>query len=134
MRLESQLQRELAELLQREISDPRAAGVTVTRAKVSPDLRNATVYINELGSDGELDAAISALGHAQSRLRRLLGQRLRLRRIPALRFVPDRAMREGDRVAGLIRAAVQADQHAHEDATPSAPPGPCSEPPAVGGT
>lgn len=123
LRLESQLQRELSDILLREIGDPRAAGVTITHTKVSPDLRNATVFVSELGNDAQLQQAVVALKHAEPRLRRLLGQRLRLRRIPALRFMVDRALREGDHVAKLIREAVEADERARvPDDVPSGPP------------
>ncbi|MDN5873393.1 MAG: 30S ribosome-binding factor RbfA [Sinobacteraceae bacterium] len=121
LRVESQLQRELSQLLQREIADPRAQGATITHTKVSPDLRNATVYLNELGSDGQLQQAVQALQHAEPRLRHLLGQRLRLRRVPALRFMADQAQREGDHVVDLIRAAVRADEQVHQNNPDSEP-------------
>lgn len=113
LRIDSQLQRELADLVRRELSDPRVAGVTITRVDVSPDLRNATVRVSKLGDDAAVTAAVKALGRATPRLRHLLGGRLRLRLIPELRFAPDNALREGDRVVDLIRSAVRADEQAH---------------------
>ncbi|HEU0195810.1 MAG TPA: 30S ribosome-binding factor RbfA [Nevskiaceae bacterium] len=113
LRLESQLQRELSDLLRRELSDPRVAGVTVTHTKVAPDLHNATVFVSELGDDARLAAALAGLARAEPRLRRLLGHRLRVRLIPTLRFVPDNALREGDRMLTIIRDAVRRDEQVH---------------------
>lgn len=103
-RLNAQIQRELAHLIRDDLKDPRIGSVTVTRVSVSPDLHWATVSVSSLGSDAVLSEAVTALQRAASRLRHLLGGRLRLRYIPRLRFAPDNALREGDRIAGLIRS------------------------------
>lgn len=102
-RLNAQIQRELAFLIQDDLKDPRIGSVTVTRVSVSPDLHWATVSISSLGSDAELSAAVAALQSAAPRLRHILGSQLRLRFIPRLQFVPDNALREGDRISELIR-------------------------------
>lgn len=115
-RVNVQLQRELAELIRVDLTDPRVVGVTVTRVSVSSDLRNAVVFVSLLGDEKALAQAIAALGGAAPRLQRALGRRLRLRRTPVLRFAPDDALREGDRIAGLIRNAV-AEDHRHRPAS-----------------
>ncbi|HEX7381304.1 MAG TPA: 30S ribosome-binding factor RbfA [Nevskiaceae bacterium] len=109
LRLDAQLRNEIAELIRRECADPRLAGVTVSHARVTRDLREAEVFVSVLGDDARLAAALRALKGAAPRLRHLLGQRLRLRLLPALRFSADRALREGDRVAALIRRARESD-------------------------
>jgi len=116
LRINVQVQREIAELIRTQLTDPRLVGVTVTRVSVSPDLRNASVFISLLGDDAALAAALKALGGAALRLRHGLAKRLRLRLTPMLRFQPDTALREGDRVAGLIRAAIDDDRRHHPDA------------------
>lgn len=113
LRINVQVQREIAELIRTQMTDPRLVGVTVTRVSVSPDLRNASVFISLLGDDAALAAALKALGGAALRLRHGLAKRLRLRLTPMLRFQPDTALREGDRVAGLIRAAIDDDRRHH---------------------
>lgn len=109
LRLDAQLRNELAELIHREFADPRLGGVTVSHVRVTRDLREAEVFVSVLGDDVQLAAALRALKGAAPRLRHLLGQRLRLRLLPALRFSADRALREGDRVAALIRRARASD-------------------------
>lgn len=103
-RLNAQIQQELAYLIRDNLKDPRIGDVTVTRVSVSPDLHWATVSISSFGSDEMLSVAVAALQKAAPRLRHILGSQLHLRYIPRLQFVPDNALREGDRIAGLIRS------------------------------
>ncbi|SFF34040.1 ribosome-binding factor A [Fontimonas thermophila] len=109
LRLNAQLQAELAVLIRDELSDPRVAGVTVTAVDVSPDLRNARVSVSLLGDDARLAEAVEGLNHAAGRLRHGLGRRLSLRYIPQLQFLADVGMRDGDRLHALIRDAVRRD-------------------------
>jgi ribosome-binding factor A len=114
LRVNTQLQAELAGLIRTELSDPRVAGVTVTGVDVSPDMRQARVTVSLLGSDEQLKEAVKGLNHATGKLRFGLGKRMQLRTVPNLRFVPDVALREGDRISGLIRKAT-ADDRAHAE-------------------
>ncbi|HSW13181.1 MAG TPA: 30S ribosome-binding factor RbfA [Solimonas sp.] len=115
LRVNTQLQAELAQLIRTQLADPRVVGVTVTGVDVTADMRQARVTVSLLGSDELLKEAVAGLNHAAGKLRHGLGERMLLRTVPALRFVPDMALREGDRVSGLIRNAVAEDQkHAEE--------------------
>lgn len=109
LRLNAQLQSDLAALIRDELSDPRVAGVTVTAVDVSPDLRNARVDVSLLGDDARLAEAVAGLNHAAGKLRRALGKRLSLRYVPNLRFVADVQLRQGDRLHALIQDAVRRD-------------------------
>jgi ribosome-binding factor A len=107
VRVGVQLQRELTTLIREELTDPRVQGVTLTEVDVSPDLKNARVYVSRLGQDPE--PAAQALNHAVGKLRHGLGKRLRLRVVPALQFVADRLPDQADRISRLIRDAVRED-------------------------
>lgn len=121
LRINTQLQRELSELIRDEMTDPRIGNITITQVTVSPDVRNAKVLISTLDTDQVLAEAVKALNGANGRLRRLLATRLHIRYIPQLHFSADIALREGDRIGGLIRAARDSDRHDNagdEDAEP----------------
>jgi ribosome-binding factor A len=109
LRINTQLQSELAALIRGELSDPRVVGVTITKVDVSPDLRNARVSVSLLGSDEQLGDALKGLNRATGKLRHELGERLQLRHVPQLHFAADTALREGDRISALIRSAVRSD-------------------------
>ncbi|HEX4872011.1 MAG TPA: 30S ribosome-binding factor RbfA [Nevskiaceae bacterium] len=120
LRINVEIQRELAGLIREELTDPRVAGITVTDADVAPDLRQARIRVSLLGDDARLAEAVKALNHAGAKLRHGLGRRLKLRYTPQLHFVADTALREGDRLGQLIRQAVREDaQHLREE--PPAP-------------
>ena len=120
LRINTQLQRELSELIVSRLTDPRLDGVSITTVDVAPDLRNATIRVSSLGSDAELNKAVTALHGAVPLLRKALGARLRMRYTPQLHFRADTQIRQADRLTRLIRDAVKSDQHpaAEPDADP----------------
>ena len=72
LRISTQLQRELSELIVDTLTDPRIRGVSISQVDVSPDLRNATVLVSSLGSEAELAGAVKALAGAVPLLHILL--------------------------------------------------------------
>lgn len=100
-RVASQLRRELTELLQREVEDPRVQWVTIIDIEVSRDLSVAKVYISTLQKE-KLEETLTALQELAPGLRRLLGKRLHLRTIPELQFLKETALERGMRIAQLL--------------------------------
>lgn len=115
LRINSELQRELVDLIGYELTDPRVEGVSVTHVEVAPDLRNATIMVSSLKSDAELVEAVKALNGAAARLRKGLGSRLKLRQIPQLHFRADMQLREAARIAQLIKVAISEDSRIARD-------------------
>jgi ribosome-binding factor A len=102
-RLNGSIREELADLLRREMRDPRlSALISITDVETTPDLNTAKVYFSVLGSDEEATAALQALRHAAGYLRRELGTRLRVRHIPTLDFRLDPSLARGARVLQLL--------------------------------
>jgi ribosome-binding factor A len=94
---------ELSEIIEREIQDPRIGLVTVTRAKVSPDLRHARIFVTVLGGEDEKKKTIEGLRSAASFVRRSLSKRLHhLKRIPDLAFDYDDEVERGIRIEELL--------------------------------
>lgn len=110
LRINTQLQRELSELIVSHLTDPRLDGVSITTVDVAGDLRNATIRVSSLGSDAELAQAVTALHGAVPLLRKALGARMRMRYTPQLHFRADTQIRQADRLTQLIRDAVQSDK------------------------
>lgn len=108
-RVGDQIQRELAELIRREINDPRLSPmVTIAEVRVSADLSQARVYVTVLDDKGE--QSVDVLNHAAGFLRSHLGKLLRLRVIPHLHFVYDTTAERGQQLASLIDQAVASDK------------------------
>jgi ribosome-binding factor A len=101
-RLDSQIQHELMDLVQREMNDPRLGFATVTRVETSRDLGHVKVWVSVLGSDEERADTLAALQNAAPWLRRRLGERLTLRHVPALSVRRDDSIEAGDRVLRLL--------------------------------
>jgi len=97
------IQHVLAELLQKEISDPRLAQTTITSVKVSRDLRIAKVYFATTGKEGASQAAMEGFDRARGFVKRELAQRLGLRYMPELKFFYDDTIDRGARIEQLIK-------------------------------
>lgn len=106
-RVEAQIQRELAQLIQFELKDPRVGLVTVSGVEVSKDLAYAKVFITALGDEQHsVDEMLAALNHAAGFLRRELGKHLTTRVTPQLSFIYDESVERGASLSALIDAAL----------------------------
>ncbi len=94
--------KELAEVLLRKVRDPRLADITLTAVKVSPDLRQARVFYSLIGDEDKKAAAAVGLESARGFVKRELGKRLYLRRIPDITFYFDAAMEHGFHIDQLL--------------------------------
>lgn len=101
-RVADQIRAELAQLLARDVHDPGIGFVTLTRVQVSPDLQQARVYYTALGDDQARRGSTRALDRAAPFLRRQIGARLRLRRVPELKFLYDDSIAGQDRIERLL--------------------------------
>jgi ribosome-binding factor A len=101
-RVGEQIREDLTELLAREVHDPGVGFVTLTRVSVTADLQQARVYYTALGDDKAKRESKRALERAMPFLRRQLGRRLRLRRIPELQFFYDESIERGDRIERIL--------------------------------
>jgi ribosome-binding factor A len=102
-RLDSQIQAELMDLMQREMKDPRIGFATVTRVETARDLGHARVWVSVYGDEEARAASIAAMTDAAPWLRRRLGERLKLRHVPELTVKRDDSIEEGDRILRLLR-------------------------------
>lgn len=96
------LREELATLMLRSAKDPRVASVSIMAVKATSDLKFATVYVRAGGDDAALAEALEGLTSAEGFLRRELGRRLHIRRIPELRFEADRTLEHARRIESLL--------------------------------
>jgi len=103
-RIAVEIQQEIGSMLAGELKDPRLAGlVTVTEVRVSPDIRQARVYVNVYGSTAEQAATLKGLAAASGFIRHELIDRLHLRRALDINFVLDRTEEYGQRIEELLR-------------------------------
>lgn len=126
-RLAKRIAQIVASALEYEVKDPRLARVTVTDARITGDLREATVYYTVLGEtvDAEPDVAgaAAALASATGVLRSLVGQRTGVRFTPTLAFVADTVPEEVGRMDDLLARAQSADAEVARIAAGAAPAG-----------
>jgi ribosome-binding factor A len=109
-RVAEEFRHELGAVLARGIKDPRVTGfITVTGAKMSPDLKEITVYVSIHGEEAERKRTLEGLHAAATFLQREVSRSLRLRHTPHLRFAYDESVERGDRIERLLKEAREKD-------------------------
>lgn len=106
-RINELIRDELSDIIRKEVKDPRLGWVTVTRARISGDLRHVKVYISVLGNDAARVASMEVLQGATGFLRRHLGGRIQLRHTPELTFRYDPSIEEGIRLDQLLNRVTE---------------------------
>ncbi|HKY05513.1 MAG TPA: 30S ribosome-binding factor RbfA [Blastocatellia bacterium] len=119
-RLAEQIREEVSLILAGEVEDPRVGFVTVTDAKVTPDLRHAKIFVSVLGTDEEIAESLKALNHASGYVRSQLGAVLRIRRVPDLHFVHDDTVRTATRIEEILSEEVEKARERERDQSPDA--------------
>ncbi|MBI2955739.1 MAG: 30S ribosome-binding factor RbfA [Acidobacteria bacterium] len=96
---------EISELLAGELKDPRIGFATITGVRVTPDLRQAFVFVSVLGSADEQRQTLEGLCAAKAFIRHELAERLQIRRVPELSFTLDRGPERAAHIEELLRQA-----------------------------
>ncbi len=102
-RVGDQLRAEISDLLAREVHDPGIGFLTITHVHVSPDLQVARVYYTTLGDQKARRDTARALGRATPFLRRQIGSRVQLRRVPEIDFRFDESIAHQDRIEQILQ-------------------------------
>jgi ribosome-binding factor A len=92
----------LSELFQRQLSDPRLQGLTLTEVTIDRELQYADIYVNALGDESRQEEVLAALAKANGYLRRELAGRLRLRTVPVLHFHWDPSLARAEHISRLL--------------------------------
>lgn len=103
LRLNEQFKREIFQILQRDVRDPRVGSPIVTGVRVTPDLWLARVFVRLPRDEKERREALKGLEAAAPYVRKRLGQELRIRRIPEIRFEADDSLDEAMRIEAILR-------------------------------
>ena len=126
-RLADRIAQIVAEMLERGVKDPRLGFVTVTDARLTGDLREATVYYTVYGSPDDQEGTAAALKSATGLIRSEVGRQTGLRHTPSLSFVQDTlpdGARHLEELVARARAADEALAQAREGAVPAGDPDP----------
>lgn len=102
-RVAALIKKEVSQMLQREIKDPRIGFVTVTDVEVSEDLRHAKVFVSVLDDDEAKEETMEGLENAVGYIRRELGQRIRLRHTPEILFRYDDSIERGAKIFDILK-------------------------------
>jgi ribosome-binding factor A len=109
------LKRELSEIIQRDLKDPRVGFITVSRAKVSGDLRHAKIYVSVMGDEKSAKDTMEGLSSARGYIQRELGRKVKIKFLPALEFVLDTSVDHGFHIMEILKKIEEEKRDEHED-------------------
>lgn len=122
-RLAVRIREIVAATLERQVKDPRLGMVTITDARVTPDLRDATVYYTVYGDETDRTDSAAALDSAKGVLRSSVGRHTGVKFTPTLTFVADAVPETARHIEHLLARARAADEDLHRAAQGAAPAG-----------
>ena len=96
------IQRELSQILQVEVRDPKIGFCTITAVDLTNDLSIAKIYVTFLGLDYNVRKGMEALERSKGFIRSLLAKRLTIRKVPELHFVHDTSLEYGNKIEKII--------------------------------
>lgn len=105
IRIADQIARDLAEIIPRELRDPRIGLVTITGCEITPDYAHARVFFTVLGKNPEDSEA--GLNAAAGHLRNLIFRKMTIHTVPTLHFVHDTSVAHGFAMDRVIREAME---------------------------
>lgn len=120
-RLGGEVRREVADILDHDIKDPRLGFVSVVSVDIAPDGCSAHIYVSPLAGESAGAEVEKALAAAGGYIRRELGRRLKTRMVPELYFHVDDSIAYGVRMSGVIDSQIAADQAAARTRPPEDP-------------
>ncbi|OWA33806.1 ribosome-binding factor A [Saccharibacillus sp. O16] len=101
-RVAEEIKKELSQMIQSELKDPRIGFVTVTDVEVTGDLSQANVYLSIFGDDEQKQKSLTGISKATGFLRSEIGKRIRLRHAPELLFHLDQSIEYGSKIETLL--------------------------------
>jgi ribosome-binding factor A len=110
-RVGEQIKKELSQIIQSELKDPRIGFITVTGVEVTNDLSQAKVYLSVLGSEEQKEESLKAIARGTGFIRSELGKRMRLRHTPELIFKFDASIEYGSRIESLLEQINRGERH-----------------------
>ena len=113
----------VADVIKRQVKDPRLGMVTVTDARLTPDLREATVFYTVWGDDVVRADTAVALESAKGVIRSAVGRGTGLKHTPSIAFIPDAVPETAKHIEELLEQARTADAQVHQLAEHATPAG-----------
>ena len=116
IRINSEVQRELSNIIRTEVKDPRIHPMTsVVAVNVAPDLKTCKAYISVLGSEEAAKETLAGLKNAEGYIRRALAKSVNLRNTPEIKFILDQSIEYGVHMTRLIDEVVGEEAGEAED-------------------
>jgi len=102
-RVAEQMKKDLGEIVNQKLKDPRIGFLTITDVDVTNDLQQAKIYVSVLGDEEDKEQTLAALDNASGFIRSEIGRRIRLKKVPEIQFLFDEAFEYGTKIDAILR-------------------------------
>ncbi len=109
-RIAEQMKQDLGKIIDQQLKNPKIGFVTVTDVEVTTGLQEARIYVSVLGNEEEREETMRGLEESKGFLRTEIGKRIRMYKVPELRFEYDHSIEQGDRIEQLLRKLKEDEQ------------------------
>ncbi len=117
-RVSETLKEVLSEIIQLDLKDPHVGFVTVTGVEMTPDLKQARVWVSVMGAEGkehDVEDTLKALNHAKGFIKGEVAKRVRLRYMPELTFMLDDTVSKSMRIEGILKEIIPEERAGDEE-------------------
>lgn len=110
--LSAEFKRALSDIIRNDIKDPRVSEMTsVTRVELTRDLMYAKAYISVYDTEKKKKSTIETLTHAEHYIKNEIGARIRIRRLPEIKFILDTSMEYSSKITELLKEVQDDGKH-----------------------
>jgi ribosome-binding factor A len=116
-KLESFIQKEISELIRKEVKDPRISplSTTIVSVEVSKDLRYVVVNVSVMGNKEKKKETMSGLNSAKGFIQHKIGEIVKLRFTPEIKFELDESLERGDRIISKLKELIPDENNKEEN-------------------
>lgn len=114
-KLARKIQKDISDIVQRQMNDPRVGFISITRVDLSRDLKFAKVWVSILGQPNEQSKVMRALDHARGYVQSEVARRLRTRQTPILSFHQDKGIEQSIKISKILQDLLPADEGEKEE-------------------
>lgn len=103
-RLETEFLRAISSIIRNDVKNKDLSLVTITQVKLTKDLNQAKIYFTSLGGEAKVNSDLNALNQASGFIKKELGLKVKMRRIPDLLFIPDETLNYSNKIERLLKS------------------------------
>jgi len=114
-KVQEEIRQQVSLIVLKDLNDPTIGFITITRVKITADLRDAKIYFTTMADEESLEYAVNGLKRAVGFIRKLIGERMRMKFVPEIKFIYDESEKKSNRIDEIIEIIHREKETSHGD-------------------